>query len=167
MHPNQRVTLSVGIAVNPKMHVHAPGVEGYFAIDWKTQQTPAARFEAVKLSRRAEASPRSHQRDRAAYVDSLRLAEDIVISSEANVKPLLNEKGELILHGTLRYQACDNRVRYIPATVLLNGPPVSSHSTECMSLRSSSARQNDRALASPSSCFTSLTRGETGFGTTP
>jgi len=51
------------------------------------------------------------------FLDSFRLAEDIVISSEASVKPLLNEKGELTLHGTLRYQACDDRKCYLPATV--------------------------------------------------
>ena len=34
-------------------------------------------------------------------------------------KCALNEKRELMLHGTLRYQACDDRVCYIPATVPL------------------------------------------------
>ncbi len=119
VHPNQRVTLSVDIALNPKMHVYAPGVEGYFAIDWNTQQTPAARFEAVQYPAARKLHLAAINETVPAYLDSFRLAEDIVISTEPNVKPLLNEKGELMLHGTLRYQACDDRVCYIPATVPL------------------------------------------------
>ncbi len=88
VHPNQRVTLSLDISLNPKMHVYAPGVEGYFAIDWNTQQTPAARFEAVQYPAARMLHRAAINETVRAYIDSLRLAEDIVISSKANVKPL-------------------------------------------------------------------------------
>ena len=117
VHPNQRVTLSVDVALNPKMHVYAPGVEGYFAIDWKMKKVPAVKFEAVKYPASQKLHLDAINETVPVFLDSFRLAEDIVISSEANVKPLLNEKSELTLHGTLRYQACDDRKCYLPATV--------------------------------------------------
>ena len=48
VHPNERVTLSVDIALEPKMHLYAPGVVGYMAIEWKMEAAPSVRFEPVK-----------------------------------------------------------------------------------------------------------------------
>jgi hypothetical protein len=52
-------------------------------------------------------------------VDTFRLTEDIVTGYESQIRPLLDAKGELTLRGTLRYQACDDRMCYLPATVPL------------------------------------------------
>ncbi len=38
----QRVALALDIDLKPNMHVYAPGVEGYIAIDWKMKESDAA-----------------------------------------------------------------------------------------------------------------------------
>jgi hypothetical protein len=43
-----------------------------------------------------------------------RLARDIVIGPEAKLKPLVDAAGNFTVEGTLRYQACDDRLCYIP-----------------------------------------------------
>jgi hypothetical protein len=39
------------------------------------------------------------------------------MGTEAQLKPLLNERGEMVLEGSLRYQACDDHECYVPETV--------------------------------------------------
>ena len=118
VHPNQRVALFLDIDLMPKMHVYAPGVKGYIAIDWKMTGTPVKLYpvrypapENLRLEAIKETVP--------VYRGHLRLAEDVVIGPEAQLKPLLNSHGELTLEGSLRYQACDDHECYIPETVPL------------------------------------------------
>jgi hypothetical protein len=118
VHPNQRVALFLDIDLMPKMHVYAPGVEGYIAIEWKMTGTAAKTYpvsypapENLRLEVIKETVP--------VYRGHVRLAEDVVIGPEAQVKPKLNEQGEMVLEGSLRYQACDDHECYIPETVPL------------------------------------------------
>ena len=42
-----------------------------------------------------------------------------MIGTDAQVKPLLDGAGELIVEGALRYQVCDDRECYLPASQAL------------------------------------------------
>ena len=119
VHPNQRVTLSVDIALEPKMHLYAPGVAGYLAVEWKMQNIPSARFEPVKYPASREIRLPVINEVVPVYVDSFRLTADMLTGYESQIRPQLNAQGELVLRGTLRYQACDDRMCYLPATVPL------------------------------------------------
>jgi hypothetical protein len=118
VHPNQRVALFLDIDLMPRMHVYAPGVQGYVAIEWKMAETAARVYpvrypvpENLRLEVIKETVP--------VYRGHVRLAEDVVMGTEAQLKPLLNEHGALVLQGSLRYQACDDHECYLPATVPL------------------------------------------------
>ena len=118
VHPNQRVALFLDIDLMPKMHVYAPGVKGYIAIDWKMTGTAAKLYpvkypvpENLRLEVIKETVP--------VYRGHVRLVEDVVIGMDAQLKPLLDPHGELTLEGSLRYQACDDHECYIPETVPL------------------------------------------------
>ncbi|MGO8818303.1 MAG: protein-disulfide reductase DsbD domain-containing protein [Terriglobia bacterium] len=116
VHPYQQVALFLDINLMPKMHVYAPGVRGYIAIEWKMAETAATflpvsypRPETLRLDVIKETVP--------VYRGHVRLAEDAVIGTEAQVKPTLNERGEMTIEGSLRYQACDDHECYIPEAV--------------------------------------------------
>jgi hypothetical protein len=116
VHPNQRVALFLDIDLMPKMHVYAPGVQGYIAIEWKMMEAAATFLpviypapEQLRLDVIKETVP--------VYRGHVRLEEDAVIGAETQVKPRLNEHGEMVLEGSLRYQACDDHECYIPETV--------------------------------------------------
>ena len=106
--PGQRVALTLDLDLNPGMHVYAPGVEGYIPIDWKMQDSQTAvvhepvfpRSEKLYLKAIGETVP--------AYRNHFRLTRDITIG-----RPL-DASGEFTVTGALRYQACDDRVCYIP-----------------------------------------------------
>jgi hypothetical protein len=48
------------------------------------------------------------------YKDHFRLTRDINIGPDAKVRAALDSSGNLVVEGTLRYQACDDRVCYVP-----------------------------------------------------
>ncbi len=48
------------------------------------------------------------------YRGRFRITRDFTIGPEAKLKPLLDGSGHFTLSGTLRYQACDDRICYIP-----------------------------------------------------
>ena len=116
VHPNQRIALFLDIDLMPKMHVYAPGVRGYIAIDWKMAET-AAKFLPVKYPAPETLRLEVIKETVPVYRGRIRLMEDVVIDAEDRVKPHLNERGEVVLEGSLRYQACDERECYIPETV--------------------------------------------------
>lgn len=111
VHPNQLVTLSVDVSLAPRMHVYAPGVKGYIAIDWRMDTTPAAKVETPRFPKPAVMHLAAIGETVPVYASDFRLARDVVFGAVA--------PGEVILTGVLRYQACDDRTCYVPAEVPL------------------------------------------------
>ena len=116
VHPNQRVALFLDIDLMPKMHVYAQGVQGYIPIQWHMTET-AARFYPVRYPAPEMLRLEVIKETVPVYRGHIRLGEDVVIGTEAQVKPRLNDHGEMVLEGSLHYQACDDRKCYIPETV--------------------------------------------------
>jgi hypothetical protein len=117
--PQERIALTVEIELKPKMHVYAPGVTGYFPIEWKLDESPAAKAQPfdypdsqpMRLSVINETAP--------VYQGRVRITREITFGPENAVKPLVSPSGELVIKGSFRYQACDDRECYLPETVPL------------------------------------------------
>ena len=104
----QRIALTIDIELKPEMHVYAPGVEGgYIPIEWKMANAHEVTFppsRKLHLAAIDETVP--------VFQGTFRLIRDITIPKTA--KP-----GEYVMEGTLRYQACDDRMCYTPQNVPL------------------------------------------------
>lgn len=105
-----RITLVAEIQLPAKMHVYAPGVQGYkpvaFVIDRNPDVAPHdARFPASKtllLPAIKERVP--------VYENKVRITRDVTISGTA--------KGpEVTIQGHFDYQACDDQICYTPKSV--------------------------------------------------
>jgi DsbC/DsbD-like thiol-disulfide interchange protein len=116
----QHVALVLDIVLKPKMHVYAPGVENYIPIDWQITESDAAKTEAVKWPKSQSLYLQAIDETVPVYTGSFRIMRDIVFAPDAKLKSLVNEKGEITIHGTLKYQACDDRMCFIPASVPLD-----------------------------------------------
>jgi Thiol:disulfide interchange protein DsbD, N-terminal len=106
--PGQRVALILDIDLDPSMHVYAPGVEGYIPIDWKMQDSPVAAVHDAIFPHSEKLYLKAIDETVPAYRNHFRLTRDITI------RPPLDGSGEFTVPGSLRYQACDDRVCYIP-----------------------------------------------------
>ena len=117
--PGHRVALILDIDLKPNMHVYAPGVQGYIPIDWKLDLSPAVKrhpfdypaSEMLHLEAINETVP--------VYRNRVRIEREITFGQENELKPLMSAAGELVLKGSFRYQACDDRECFIPQTVPL------------------------------------------------
>jgi DsbC/DsbD-like thiol-disulfide interchange protein len=110
----QRVALTLDIELKPNMHVYAPGVEGYIPIDWTMQESDAGAVHEVSFPKSEMLHLPAIDETVPAYTGRFRLTRDVTISAADKVKPLADASGRFTLEGALRYQACDDRVCYIP-----------------------------------------------------
>jgi hypothetical protein len=117
--PGQRIMLDLDIERKPKMHVYAPGVQGYTPIEWTLEEGSGAKphafpypaSEMLRLEAIGETVP--------VYRGRLKINQEVTFGQENALKPLVTPAGELIVRGSFRYQACDDRVCYVPQTVPL------------------------------------------------
>ena len=114
-----RVALVLDVHLNPKMHVYAPGVEGYIPIAWVISEAAGLRpfppaypdSELLHLPAIQEIVP--------VYNGSFRLMADVLLGKADDLAALTNELGEVVIQGAFRYQACDDKLCYLPAEVPL------------------------------------------------
>ena len=110
--PGQRVVLTLDLNLEPNMHVYAPGVEGYIPIDWKMQDSKAVQLYDPVFPRAEKLYLKAIDETVPAYRNHFRLTRDITIQPA-------NGSGRFTVDGSLRYQACDDRLCYIPQTLPL------------------------------------------------
>jgi Disulphide bond corrector protein DsbC len=110
--PGERIALIVDVDLEPNMHVYAPGVEGYIPIDWKMEDSGAAEVNAPVFPRAEKLYLKAIDETVPAYRDHFRLIRDVTIGAATS--------GPFTVTGSLRYQACDDRVCYIPQTLRLH-----------------------------------------------
>lgn len=111
--PGSRVTLMLDVELKPGMHVYAPGVQSdYIPIQWKMSEAPGATIDPAKFPAPENLYLQAIDETVPAYTGKFRITREIRISDKASA-------GALSLEGKFRYQACDDRLCYIPQTVPL------------------------------------------------
>jgi hypothetical protein len=119
VHWGQRLTLLADIQLKPGMHVYAPGVQGYIPIEFSVKSTAAFETHAPGYPPARSLHIKAIGETVPVFENRFRVAADITIAPDAQVKPLLNAEGDLTVEGALRYQACDAKVCYAPQTIPL------------------------------------------------
>ena len=117
--PGHRILLSLELDLGPRMHVYAPGVAGYIPIDWKLEETGAAKAHPFQYPPAQKVHLKVINETALVYRGHVRITREITFGPETTVKPLVSASGELVLKGSLRYQACDDRECYPPETAPL------------------------------------------------
>jgi hypothetical protein len=110
----QRLALAIDIDLKPQMHVYAPTVEHYIPIEWTMAESPAFAAHQVTMPPAKMLHLPAIDETVPVYTGHFRLLRDITIADEGKLKPLLNGSGEFSIEGTLQYQACDDRMCYLP-----------------------------------------------------
>jgi DsbC/DsbD-like thiol-disulfide interchange protein len=106
------VTLQVDVTPKPKMHVYAPGQDGYIPIQLTLTADPA--FTAAKAKYPAGETfvmPALNERQ-LVYAKPFRITQAVTLAPSAT--------GPVTIKGTLRYQACDDTICYLPKTIPLD-----------------------------------------------
>ncbi len=114
-----RFSLVLDIDLNPKMHVYAPQVEGYIPIDWQVEDVSGVTRYDVEYPESRELHLPAIGETVPVYEGSFRLMTDVMIGQPNEIEHLLDANGRLTLRGSLEYQACDDKICYLPASVPL------------------------------------------------
>jgi len=115
--PGHRILLSVEIDLPNRMHVYAPGVKSYIPAEWNMDQTGGTRAEPVLFPAPEKLYLKPIKESALVYRRKVRLTREITFGQESTLKPLVSPSGELVLKGSFRYQACNDRECYLPETV--------------------------------------------------
>jgi len=115
----QRIALVLNIELKPKMHVYAPTVTGYLPVAWEITSTDGwtgappdfPESELLHLPAINEIVP--------VYKERLRIVRDLELGRSNTVQPLLSEDGSFTVEGVFDYQACDDKVCYLPQQIPL------------------------------------------------
>ena len=112
-----RFALALDVDLKDKMHVYAPSVEDYIPIAWSIE-------EVAGLTNYEAEYPESHDLHLPAinqtvpvYEGKFRVVRDLMVGQDKEIGHLLDDDGNLLVKGKLRYQACDDKVCFIPQTV--------------------------------------------------
>lgn len=113
-----RFALALDIELNEGMHVYAPSVERYIPIAWRMEDSAGlTQFDAEYPDSRMLHLPAIDETV-PVYEGSFRLVRDVMIGQAPELGDLL-EGGKLTIRGSLRYQACDDKMCYLPTDVPL------------------------------------------------
>lgn len=109
-----RVALTLDIDLQPRMHVYAPGVEGYIPISWTMKDSPAIAVHEVTFPESKKLHLPAIDETVPVFTGHFVLTRDVTVAFESKLRPLLDSTGKFTIEGTLRYQACDDQMCYIP-----------------------------------------------------
>lgn len=105
-----KASLFVDVAPKPTMHVYSPGQKGYIAITLTLDADPAFTAAKAKYPAGEKLFMKILNETQLVYSKPFRITQDIRF-----VKP--GTGASRTIKGTLRYQACDDKICYLPTTV--------------------------------------------------
>lgn len=107
--PSGHVTISIDVSLKPGLHVYAPGVEDYIPIAWTMKASPGVTIQPVTFPPSRKLHLPAIGETVPAYEGNIHLSRGVVLPSKA--------RGDVTIVGSFRYQACDDRLCYIPETL--------------------------------------------------
>jgi hypothetical protein len=116
--PGTRVSLTLDVTPKPTMHVYAPGQKGFVPISLTIQADPEITTGAVQFPKAEKLRVNPDDEAQLVYSKPIRIAQDVTIAATPAVLDRARTPGAtVIVKGTLRYQACDDVICYVPVNV--------------------------------------------------
>jgi hypothetical protein len=118
--PGTHFSLVLDAAPERRVHVYAPGVAGYRPIALTVQPQPGLLIRRAQYPKPEDYFFKPLNEHVAVYQRPFRIVQDLAIDASAQAAPALKDRTSLTIHATLEYQACDDKVCFIPQSVPLS-----------------------------------------------
>jgi DsbC/DsbD-like thiol-disulfide interchange protein len=115
--PGRKVSLLLDIAPKSKMHVYAPGQQGYLAVTLTLEPDAAFTSAKPKYPAPEKIFIKVLDETQLVYTKPFRITEDVTVAATTALRRQAAEGTPLTIKGTVRYQACEDAICYRPATV--------------------------------------------------
>ena len=114
--PGAKVSLTVDVTPKPGIHVYAPGQEGYIAISVALDPQPAfSKTGKAKYPHPEKMHAPALNETQLVYSKPFRITQDITLGGASELQKL--GSAPLVVKGTVRYQACTDKICYLPVNV--------------------------------------------------
>jgi hypothetical protein len=110
--PGNRISIVLDIELPDRMHLYAPGAEGYKTVSLNIQEDPALKIHDPQYPAAKIMYLRVIKERVPTYEKKVRITRDVTISP--GYRP-----NNLVISGTFDYQACDEKICYLPVKVPL------------------------------------------------
>jgi len=124
--PGSRVTLSVEVTLPADVHVYAPGAQGYKPILLQLDSAPEFKPEPIRYPKSQTLFLPAINEKMSVFSGTFRIAQDVTISVAPQFIRALRSAGDagkvVDVHGTLHYQACDDKKCFLPESISLSWP---------------------------------------------
>jgi DsbC/DsbD-like thiol-disulfide interchange protein len=118
--PGSRFSIVLDIHPAPGVHVYAPGVTGYKAIDLAIQPAAGLIVRDVQYPRSETYHFKPLNERVQVFQRPFRIVQDVTIDASPQGQAALKGEATVTITGVLNYQACDDRICFTPQSVPLN-----------------------------------------------
>ena len=114
--PGTRVSLIIDVTPKPTMHVYAPGQKEYIPVSLAIQADPAIKTSAARFPAPEKVRLEALGGTQLVYSKPFRIVQDVTLT-QATFDRARAGGATIAVKGTLRYQACDDTICYVPVDV--------------------------------------------------
>ena len=108
--PGKKASLWIDVDPKPTMHVYSPGQKGYIAITLTLAENAAITAAKPKYPPGEKFFMAALNETQLVYAKPFRIAQDVTVKPGGSSDPI-------VIKGSVRYQACDDKICYLPQTV--------------------------------------------------
>jgi AhpC/TSA family/Disulphide bond corrector protein DsbC len=115
--PGQRLTFSIDVTPGSRMHVYAPGVQGYIPVALTLEPSKAFTPDAPAFPRAKIMNLAAIREQVPVYDAPFQVQQTITLGAANVLEPLLDKDRNVTIAGKFRYQACDDKECFVPETL--------------------------------------------------
>ena len=119
VRPNLRFTLVADFQLPPKMHVYAPEVQGYIPIRFELDPSPYFKAHPTEYPKAEMLFLPAIKEMVPVFQGRYQVRQDVTMAANDALETVLNGAREIKIRGQLRYQACDDKICYLPQNIPL------------------------------------------------
>jgi hypothetical protein len=117
--PGTHFSLVIDVAPAKRVHVYAPGATGYQPIALTVEPQPGLVLRGSQFPQAEDYFFKPLNEHVPVYPKPFRIVQDLMIDASRDAEAALRSAPSLTIKGSLTYQACDDKVCFIPQSVPL------------------------------------------------
>jgi AhpC/TSA family protein len=118
--PGTHLSIVFDLKPGPRVHVYAPGVTGYKPIAVVIQDQPGLIVREAHFPKSEDYFFRPLNEHVPVYQKPFRVVQDVTIDPSREASAALKDLKSMTIAGTFYYQACDDKVCFIPQSIPLS-----------------------------------------------
>lgn len=113
----QRILLSVTVRMPKGYHIYAPGTAGYIPVSWDLVSSPGWKEHPVTFPKSRVLYLKAIEEKVPVFEGTAVLTRDVTIADDRTLRSIQGPDGGFRIDGTVRYQACSERICFPPESV--------------------------------------------------